>query len=43
MPAQEAKKTPGDPKFILFILLMLLLMRRMRKGEGRKRVRLGDS
>ena len=33
MPAQEAKKTPGDPKFILFILLMLMLMRRIRKGR----------
>ena len=31
MPAQEAKKTPGDPNFTL---LILLLMRRIRKNEG---------
>ena len=40
MPAQEAKKTPGDPNFTL---LILLLMRRMSKKGDRKQVRLGDS
>ena len=40
MPAQEAKKTPGDPNFTL---LILLLLKRMSKKGDRKRVRLGDS
>ena len=40
MPAQEAKKTPGDPNFTL---LILLLLRRMSKKQDRKPVRLGDS